>query len=115
MFSMPIVPRELHAKYQLKYTLKQKSYQFGCHGNLLAITTRYVANAYCFKGGLYHTKYELNTVMHQSVLSTFAHGNFLRWSKALPRGKIFLQKHIPQGKKHLAPGSILEDLVSFSC
>ena len=26
-------------------------------------------------------------------------GIFLRWSKALPRGKIFLQKHDPQGKK----------------
>ena len=26
-------------------------------------------------------------------------GNFLRWSKALPRGKIFLQKHGPRGKE----------------
>ena len=42
-------------------------------------------------------------------------GIFLRWSKALHRGKIFLQKHDPRGKKQLPPGSILEDLVSFSC
>ena len=31
-------------------------------------------------------------------------GIFLRWSKALPRGKIFLQKHGPRGKKTPTPG-----------
>ena len=31
-------------------------------------------------------------------------GIFLRWSKALPRGKIFLQKHGPRGKKAPTPG-----------
>ena len=31
-------------------------------------------------------------------------GNFLRWSKALPRGKIFLQKHGPRGKETPTPG-----------
>ena len=31
-------------------------------------------------------------------------GKFLRWSKALPRGKIFLQKHGPRGKETPTPG-----------
>ena len=48
-------------------------------------------------------------IMHQSIPSANIPpgrppGNFLRWSKALPRGKIFLQKHDPQGKKHLPRG-----------
>ena len=42
-------------------------------------------------------------------------GIFLQWSKTLPRGKIFLQKHGPRDKKIPTPGSIVEDLVSFSC
>ena len=48
-------------------------------------------------------------VMHQSNPSANippgkSPGNFLRWSKALPRGKIFLQKHGPRGKKTPTPG-----------
>ena len=47
--------------------------------------------------------------MYQSIPSANTpranpRGNFLRWSKALPRGKIFLQKHGPQGKETLTPG-----------
>ena len=48
--------------------------------------------------------------MHQSIPSANIpppganpRGNFLRWSKALPRGKIFLQKHGPQGKETPTP------------
>ena len=60
-------------------------------------------------------------VMHQSNPSANIPppgkppGNFVRWSKALPQGKILLQKHGPQGKKHPPLRSILEDLVSLSC
>ena len=49
-------------------------------------------------------------LMHQSIPSAniLPHanpqGNFLRWSKALPRGKIFLQKHGPRGKETPTPG-----------
>ena len=42
-------------------------------------------------------------------------GNFLKWSKTLPQGKIFLQKQGPRDKKIPTPGSIVKDLVSFSC
>ena len=49
--------------------------------------------------------------MHQSIPSdnippsrADPRGIFLRWSKALPRGKIFLQKHDPRGKKTPTPG-----------
>ena len=49
--------------------------------------------------------------MHQSIPSANIPppqanpwGNFLRWSKALPRGKIFLQKHGPRGKETPTPG-----------
>ena len=30
------------------------TYHCGCHGNLVAIATRYVANAYCPKEALYY-------------------------------------------------------------
>ena len=35
-------------------------------------------------------------------------GNFLKWSKTLPRGKIFLQKHGPRDKKIPTPGEYCE-------
>ena len=48
-------------------------------------------------------------VMHQSIPSANIPpgkppGKFLRWSKALPRGKIFLQKHGPRSKETPTPG-----------
>ena len=39
-------------------------------------------------------------------------GNFLRWSKALPRGKIFLQKHGPRGKETPTPGEYFREIWS---
>ena len=53
-------------------------------------------------------------VMHQSIPSTNIppradpRGNFLKWSKTLPRGKIFLQKHGPRDKKIPTPGEYCE-------
>ena len=53
-------------------------------------------------------------VMHQSIPSTNIppradpRGNFLKWSKTLPRGKIFLQKHDPRDKKIPTPGEYCE-------
>ena len=35
-------------------------------------------------------------------------GNFLKWSKTLPQGKIFLQKHGPWDKKISTPGEYCE-------
>ena len=35
-------------------------------------------------------------------------GNFLKWSKTLPWGKIFLQKHGPRDKKIPTPGENCE-------
>ena len=46
---------------------------------------------------------------------TSPRGNFLKGSKTLPRGKIFLQKHGPRDKKIPTPGEYCESLVSFSC
>ena len=55
--------------------------------------------------------YYLLFLMHQSIpsanfppLRANPRGIFLRWSKALPRGKIFPQKHGPRGKKTPTPG-----------
>ena len=57
----------------------------------------------------------INTLFYASVNSKHQHppradprGNFLRWSKTLPRGKIFLQKHCPRDKKIPTPGEYCE-------
>ena len=42
-------------------------------------------------------------------------GNFFEVVRNPALGQIFLQKHCPQDKKTPTPGSILKDLVSFSC
>ena len=57
--------------------------------------------------------------MHHSVRSANiprqTPGNFFEVVKSPAGGKIFLQKHGPRDKKTPTPGSILKDLVSFSC
>ena len=57
--------------------------------------------------------------MHQSIRSANiprqTPGNFFEVVKSPAGGKIFLQKHGPRDKKTPTPGSILKDLVSFSC
>ena len=45
---------------------------------------------------------------HQHPPQADPQGNFLKWSKTLPRCKIFLQKHGPQDKKILTPGEYCE-------
>ena len=53
-------------------------------------------------------------LMHQSIPSTNIppradpRGNFLKWSKTLPRGKIFLQKQGPRDKKIPTSGEYCE-------
>ena len=61
-----------------------------------------------------HTYASVNS-KHQHPPRADPQRNFLKWSKTLPRGKIFLQKHGPRDKKIPTPGSIVKDLVSFSC
>ena len=57
---MPIVPKKLHAKYELK-TKELVTCYCGCHGNLVTIAMRYVADAYCPKEPPYQiwTQYDL--------------------------------------------------------
>ena len=43
---MPIVPMNLRSKYGLNMTKNLLTYHCGCHGNLVTIATRYVADAY---------------------------------------------------------------------
>ena len=53
---MPIVPKKLHAKYELTVRPKTKelvAYYCGCNGNLVTIATRFVADAYCPKESPY--------------------------------------------------------------
>ena len=45
---------------------------------------------------------------HQHPPRADPRGNFLKWSKILPRGKIFLQKHGPRDKKIPTPGEYCE-------
>ena len=45
---------------------------------------------------------------HQHPPRADPRGNFLKWSKTLPRGKIFLQKHCPRDKKIPTPGEYCE-------
>ena len=45
---------------------------------------------------------------HQHPPWADSRGNFLKWSKTLPRGKIFLQKHGPRDKKISTPGEYCE-------
>ena len=52
---------------------------------------------------------------HQHPPRADPRGNFLKWSKTLPPGEIFLQKYGPRDKKIPTPGSIVKDLVSCSC
>ena len=54
-------------------------------------------------------------VMHQSIPSTNIpppradpRGNFLKWPKTLPQGKIFLQKHSPRDMKIPTPREYCE-------
>ena len=44
------------------------TYHYGCHGNLVIIATRYVADAYCPKE--LHTKYGLITNQDKGVIDT---------------------------------------------
>ena len=48
---MPIVPGNLHTKYELNTTYKKEllTYYCNCHGNLVTIAVRYVADTYCPK------------------------------------------------------------------
>ena len=48
---MPIVPMNLHTNMD-SIRLKTKElygYYYGCHGNLVTMATRYVADDYCLK------------------------------------------------------------------
>ena len=48
MYLMPIVPRNLHHKCELKTKELFIGFHFGCHDQV-AIAMRYVADAYCPK------------------------------------------------------------------
>ena len=60
---MPIVPRNLQTKYGLNTTKINELLMFysDFHGNLVTITTRYVADSYCPKEPPYQicTQYDL--------------------------------------------------------
>ena len=45
---MPIIPKNPHTKYGCNIILDKEllTYHCGCHGNLVAIATRYVDDAY---------------------------------------------------------------------
>ena len=45
---------------------------------------------------------------HQHPPRADPRGNLFKWSKTLPRGKIFLQKHGPRDKKTPTPGEYCE-------
>ena len=61
------------------------------------------------------------TLMHQSVPSTNTpppedpRGNFLSCQKPRPGAKFFCKSTASGTRKYLPPGSIVKDLVSFSC
>ena len=42
---MPVIPRKLHAKYELNETQKLFKCHYNCYHNLVAIVMRYVAGA----------------------------------------------------------------------
>ena len=43
---MPIILKQLHTIYDLNRTQDKRVIYCGCHGNLVSIATRYVANVY---------------------------------------------------------------------
>ena len=61
------------------------------------------------------TNVPINSKHEHSPLPGKTPGEFFEVVKSPARGKNFLAKARPPGQKTPTPGSILEDLVSFSC
>ena len=83
MWLMPIILRKLYAKYDYMTSILLKTkellrYLCGCHGNIVTITTEYVADAYYPKDG-FVSKMNLITLKTKELLRYHCgcHGNII--------------------------------------
>ena len=102
---MPFVLRNLHTKYGLvrPKTKELLTYYCGCHGNLVTIATRYVADAFCPKEPPYQiwTQCDLRQRSYKAKcrLRLIDSDSFTHWTHKIGRLSIHTLSQYPSEKE----------------